>query len=88
MKKGFKRIGAFLLTAVMTLAMNSTVFAANLADGEIGGSSTFATDNPGTQEKDINIKKELTDIMLMRPLSMHRLLVILILLLPELQALA
>ena len=60
MKRGFKRIGAVLLTVAMTLAMNATVFAANLTDGEIGGSSTFATDNPGTQDKDINIKKELT----------------------------
>ncbi len=65
MKKGFKRIGAFLLTAVMTLAMNATVFAApgdpvELTNGEIGGSSTFATDKPQTQEKKINIKKELT----------------------------
>lgn len=61
MKRGFKKFGAFLLTAVMALAMNSTVFAAvDLTDGEIGGSSTFATDSPDTQDKGINIKKELT----------------------------
>ena len=62
MKKGFKRIGALLLTAAMTLAMNSTVFAApaELTNGEVGGSATFATDNPTSQDKTINIKKELT----------------------------
>ena len=62
MKKGFKRIGAFLLTAVMTLAMNSTVFAApvDLTNGEVGGSTTFAKDNPTSQDKTINIQKELT----------------------------
>ena len=58
MKKGFKRIGAFLLTAVMTLAMNSTVFAANLTGGEIGGFTS--PDAPTSQEKTINIQKELT----------------------------
>lgn len=62
MKRGFKKFGAFLLTAVMTLAMNSTVFAApvDLTNGEAGGSTTFATDNPTSQDKTINIKKELT----------------------------
>ena len=65
MKKGFKRIGAFLLTAAMTLAMNSTVFAADFGDGssatsEIGVAGTWtAKDTPITQDKTINIKKEI-----------------------------
>ncbi len=61
MKKGFRKIGAVLLTFAMALAMNSTVFAAaTLTDGEVGGSSTFATDNPSSQDKSIILKKELT----------------------------
>lgn len=62
MKKGFRKIGAVLLTFAMALAMNATVFAApaELTNGEVGGSSTFATDSPSSQDKTINIKKELT----------------------------
>ena len=36
MKRGLKKFGAFLLAAVMTLAMNSTVFAAGDMTGEGG----------------------------------------------------
>ena len=62
MKKGFRKIGAVLLTFAMALAMNATVFAApaELTNGEVGGSSTFATDNPLSQDKSIILKKELT----------------------------
>ena len=61
MKRGFKKFGAVLLTAVMTLAMNSTVFAADLGGTEVGVAGTWtAVDSPITQEKTINIKKEIT----------------------------
>lgn len=57
MKRGFKKFGAFLLTAVMALAMNSTVFAADFTDGEVGGYT--APDTQNLDEKTINIQKEL-----------------------------
>jgi len=66
MKRGFKKFGAFLLTAVMALAMNSTVFAAPVDfvdDGtEPGVVGTWANpDTPIVQTgKAINIKKEIT----------------------------
>lgn len=66
MKRGFKKFGAFLLTAVMALAMNSTVFAAPVDfvdDGtETGVVGTWANpDTPIVQTgKAINIKKEIT----------------------------
>ena len=64
MKRGFKKFGAFLLTAVMALAMNSTVFAApsELEGGaEDGVAGTWATaDTPIVQaDKAVNIKKEI-----------------------------
>lgn len=62
MKRGFKKFGAFLLTAVMALAMNSTVFAAATLPGteEDGVAGTWTTaDTPITQDKAINIKKEI-----------------------------
>ncbi|MBO4783865.1 MAG: hypothetical protein IKS60_01790 [Lachnospiraceae bacterium] len=59
MKKGFRKIGAVLLTFAMALAMNSTVFAAaSLTGGEVGGFTN--PDAPVSQEKTINIQKELT----------------------------
>ena len=57
--KNMKRIGALALALVMVLAMGTTAFAADLTNGEIGGSE-FPTDNPTTQSKTINIAKELT----------------------------
>ena len=58
--KKLKKISALVLALVMVLAMTTTAFAADLTDGEAGGSTTFATDNPQSQGKTINIKKELT----------------------------
>lgn len=58
MKKGFRKIGAVLLTFAMVLAMNSTVFAANFTNGEVGGYTTADTQN--LDDKTINIQKELT----------------------------
>ena len=61
--KAFKRIGAIVLTGAMVLGMSMTAFAeggVTVANGELGGSSTFATDNPTSQSKSINIAKELT----------------------------
>ena len=61
MKKGLRKIGAVLLTFAMALAMNSTVFAADLGGTEVGVAGTWtAVDSPITQEKTINIKKEIT----------------------------
>ena len=65
MKKGFKRIGAFLLVAAMTLAMNSTVFATTtLGDGSgtdgLGEQGVFATkDTPAPQSKTLVLEKEI-----------------------------
>ena len=69
MKKGFKKFSAFLLTAVMALAMNSTVLAApgtteELAgDGEEGVVGQFnggvGVDTPEVKDDSINIKKEI-----------------------------
>ncbi len=72
--KNLKKIGALLLALVMVLATatafgsdpstggngGTTSAAATLTDGEIGGSSTFKTDNPAAQSKSIILKKELT----------------------------
>lgn len=66
MKKGFKRIGAVLLTVAMALTMNLTVFAAPkdfVTDGtEVGVVGTWIDeDTPIVQaDKAINIKKEIT----------------------------
>ncbi len=57
MKRGFKKFGAFLLTAVMALTMNLTVFAAPTAlDGGIEGDTD---DTASIQENTITIMKEL-----------------------------
>lgn len=62
MKRGFKKFGAFLLTAVMALAMNSTVFAAPEALGGteegVAGKWT-APDTELVQNTNIDIKKEI-----------------------------
>ncbi len=56
-----RKLVALLLSLAMVLAMSGMAMAAaTLNGGEVGGSSTFATDNPQTQSKSINIKKELT----------------------------
>lgn len=58
MKKGFRKIGAVLLTFAMALAMNATVFAADFTNGEVGGYT--AADTQNLNDKTINIQKELT----------------------------
>ncbi len=58
MKRGLKKFGAFLLAAVMTLAMNSTVLAATFTNGEVGGYT--AADTQNLDDKEISIQKELT----------------------------
>ena len=58
-----KKIIALVLAVVMMMAMSVTAFAddpATLTDGEVGGSSTFAQDNPKSQGKTVIIQKELT----------------------------
>ena len=61
MKRGFKRIGAVLLTVAMALSMNLTVFAADFEEnGEEGVAGNW--DDPDTervQERSINLKKEI-----------------------------
>ncbi len=57
MKRGFKKLGAVLLTVAMAFAMNSTVFAANLTNGEVGGYTS--PDSPTVQDNSINIVKEI-----------------------------
>ena len=60
MKKGFRKIGAVLLTFAMALAMNSTVFAAgDLTNGKIGsgGSSAAKIDTEA-----VNIVKDLMPV--------------------------
>lgn len=57
-----KKIGAIIL-AVMMLAVVVVSLAdgeVTLTSGEVGGSSTFATDNPTSQSKAVKIAKELT----------------------------
>ena len=63
MKNIAKKLGALALALVLMLSLSVPAFAdgeATLADGEVGGSSTFATDNPTSQSKAIKIAKELT----------------------------
>ena len=63
MKKGFKKLGAVLLTVAMALAMNSTVFAApseleeNSEAGVAGNWDNADTER--VQERSINLKKEI-----------------------------
>ncbi|MBP5494719.1 MAG: hypothetical protein J6X97_06450 [Lachnospiraceae bacterium] len=60
MKKGFKKLGAVLLTVAMALAMNSTVFAVGM-DGEAGRIGEFTSpDTVVNQEKNVVIYKEIT----------------------------
>ena len=63
MKRGLKKFGAFLLTAVMALAMNSTVLAAATlpdASSEEGVSGKWtAKDTTIPQDASVNIKKEI-----------------------------
>ena len=60
MKKGFRKIGAVLLTIAMALAMNSTVFAApdGTLDGGLDGDFTADAWAVDTNET-VNIQKEL-----------------------------
>lgn len=53
-----RKIIALVLSAVMMTVMMTTVFAAELGNGEVGGFT--AADKPVTQEKNINLQKELT----------------------------
>ena len=59
-----KKIWALVLAVVMIMTVGATAFAAtNLGSSEqgvVGGSDSFATDKPSTQDKAVNIKKELT----------------------------
>lgn len=58
-----RKLVALLLSLAMVLAMSGIAMAAApvvLTDGEAGGSNTFAKDNPTSQGKQINLKKELT----------------------------
>ena len=58
-----RKLVALLLSLAMVLAMSGMAMAAtpvDLSDGEAGGSATFAKDNPTSQGKQINLKKELT----------------------------
>lgn len=59
MKKGFRKIGAVLLTFAMALAMNSTVFAADM-DGAGGVIGAFTNDAPTVQTGPVTIYKEIT----------------------------
>ncbi|SDJ78458.1 hypothetical protein SAMN04487760_11521 [Lachnospiraceae bacterium G41] len=59
MKRGFKKFGAFLLVAAMTLAMNSTVFAAKTLDDN-GEQGVFTSkDTPAPQSKTLILEKEI-----------------------------
>ena len=59
MKRGFKKLGAVLLTVAMALAMNSTVFAAQtLTNGEVGGYTS--PDQQNVDDKVVVIQKEIT----------------------------
>ena len=61
MKRGLKKFGAFLLTAVMALAMNSTVFAAGDMTGEGGVIGEFANPDTATvQDTSVKLYKEIT----------------------------
>ncbi len=61
--KQIKKISAFVLAIMLVLSLCVTAFAtgeAELTNGEVGGSATFATDKPTTQSKSVKIAKELT----------------------------
>ncbi len=61
--KQIKKISALVLALVLVLSLCVTAFAAGeaeLTNGEVGGSTTFATDKPTTQSKSVKIAKELT----------------------------
>lgn len=61
MKKTFKKIGAIVLTLAMIFALSAVAFAADLGGTEVGVAGPWSNpDEPITQEKTINIKKEIT----------------------------
>lgn len=58
--KNIKRISALVLALIMVLALTATAFAADLNSNGVIGDSAFTQDNPTSQGKVINLKKELT----------------------------
>ena len=60
MKKTMKRLGALIVAVAMIAALGTTAFAApeDLTNGEVGGFTT--PDTPNVDNKQINIKKEIT----------------------------
>lgn len=59
--KNIKRISALVLALIMVLSLTATAFAADLGGTETGVAGTWTTDDtPITQEKTINLKKEIT----------------------------
>ena len=60
MKNTLKKLGTIALVLMLMMSLSVNAFAADFTNGEVGGSSTFATDNPQSQDKTINLVKELT----------------------------
>ncbi len=58
--KQIKKISALVLALVLVLSLSVSAFAVTLTDGEAGGSSSFAKDNPVSQGKVVELQKELT----------------------------